>query len=1279
MNTNFFYNNSEKDKINKLTLRIKNKSTRMLYDTKSYSSIPMLIFMMLLYCIFGNFVSIILKETVMKQNNIEIEKSPYFDIVYIFFSLGIILFIVCYNINRIMIFLKLKNLKNRLLINKFLIYLSVLLYLITDDSGIYIIYISVAKINDNLPHAAIYALLLIIVIKISLKSFMKVETVYILPLIIIKGIYSFLIYYLIISKHNHEYHAMYKTESNDDNHFQMIMIMSEGGCFIDLFLTFIFESISKAHFFEEYELLIKKNILNNTLNYLNNGLLIIDRKRRIQYMNQFVEKLGDNIFSIQNYSSYIDSQTNGNGKENQTDQELIIRNQGVNLIYIDSDSLINKSRKNKENGSNSNGNTNIIQNPNANTTYYTLSNNFFNSMEEINPNLPENIKNLFKKTNEDITSETINLIINNHDFMNENILIGVFKIKNNKNASTYELVNNSENNIKYYEISIKLITISDEEPLIEIFMKDITKYKLYEQEKALIKSKTTFMAKIAHEFKNPLICIGELTEQIREKINEFKINQKDKRTSKNFLISKSKSANKIRKIQLSSSHNIFTSSVKKRNTDDLKTESSSRLRNRRCKSFHLTRNIKKNSGNSLYFGSDYGSDKKNILIEENDARDIQLNLMTVKSLSDYIISLVFDFEVLAKKEGSSEIKPIFNKFDLKKELEFLHQLAVVLLNKNGLGVIFLSEVKGSIPNYIISDSLRIRQIIVNLLSNSIKFTHFGSIKLKVEKIIKNNSNCILFTIEDTGIGIENPKLLFNTSFKNIGTTNTYGTGLGLMIVNDLCKCIGGEIKFENNHPKGSKFTVAIPYKEVEESSLGLKLNSTNKNLPHFFNIEDSTLKNDFLSRSSSKDSNELSEIPEIKRRNFHFKTSNEKTLNISSNIKELKEMRLKSKFLSHQQPSNKIETINEENIIASHKISEFSIFDNDSNQLNYFKDLSKLFSENILLQLKNKSNTNNLSKNKASLLDCNSEEDLDATLKIPPDFNLFDENNLFEKLLSNVIDNTSNIIESTIKLKMINETKSSLLKTAKNNKKSILIDNKNQPHSDSKPFSVESKKRQIEKRKSIKEGNKKPDYFLFNDINSFSKMNNGVLVTKTQSKSTINNVFTFRNNNSYNKIIPIDSQIVCRKVSFNISVNTKTEEIKSIGILVVDDEKIIRNSIVKVIENYFKDNKDKVELILIEASDGIEALYALYWSAHNNISINFIYTDDSMKFMCGNEFTSIIEKMNSNGKFNNIDVNVISAYDQSVTEKRYAFKCVKNIFSKPFGKKNMNDLNLLNK
>ena len=128
----------------------------------------------------------------------------------------------------------------------------------------------------------------------------------------------------------------------------------------------------------------------------------------------------------------------------------------------------------------------------------------------------------------------------------------------------------------------------------------------------------------------------------------------------------------------------------------------------------------------------------------------------------------------------------------------------------------------SIPNVLYGDHVRVKQIILNLLTNSVKYTKNGYIDFKVSSFKKDDVCRLIISVEDSGIGIkkENIDKLF-TKFERFDEKNTTieGTGLGLAITKKLVELMNGKIIVQSIFGKGSKFTVIIDQKIINKVSI----------------------------------------------------------------------------------------------------------------------------------------------------------------------------------------------------------------------------------------------------------------------------------------------------------------------------------------------------------------------------------------------------------------------------------------------------------------------------
>jgi CheY-like chemotaxis protein len=169
------------------------------------------------------------------------------------------------------------------------------------------------------------------------------------------------------------------------------------------------------------------------------------------------------------------------------------------------------------------------------------------------------------------------------------------------------------------------------------------------------------------------------------------------------------------------------------------------------------------------------------------------------------------------------------KFDLDLTLDTMVQLFDLKIKEKNLE--FIKEYDQNIPNFLIGDPLRLRQIILNLIGNAVKFTSQGKIIFSVKKLKESDQMVTLeFSIRDTGIGIEQTKLkqIFN-NFEQASkeTTSSFGgTGLGLAIVKQLVELQNGEVIIKSELGIGSTFgfilDFEIPSQEVVEEPLKIE-------------------------------------------------------------------------------------------------------------------------------------------------------------------------------------------------------------------------------------------------------------------------------------------------------------------------------------------------------------------------------------------------------------------------------------------------------------------------
>ena len=150
--------------------------------------------------------------------------------------------------------------------------------------------------------------------------------------------------------------------------------------------------------------------------------------------------------------------------------------------------------------------------------------------------------------------------------------------------------------------------------------------------------------------------------------------------------------------------------------------------------------------------------------------------------------------------------------------------SLVRLRAREKGLEFLIKVDPDLPSVLYGDEVRIKQILLNVITNAIKYTKTGSVTVTVGYVKEADLFRIVYDITDTGIGIreENIPHLFD-AFQRVDEQNTYrieGTGLGLSIVKQLLDLMDGSVSVRSEYGKGSTFLIEIPQEVIDETPVG---------------------------------------------------------------------------------------------------------------------------------------------------------------------------------------------------------------------------------------------------------------------------------------------------------------------------------------------------------------------------------------------------------------------------------------------------------------------------
>ena len=191
-------------------------------------------------------------------------------------------------------------------------------------------------------------------------------------------------------------------------------------------------------------------------------------------------------------------------------------------------------------------------------------------------------------------------------------------------------------------------------------------------------------------------------------------------------------------------------------------------------------------------------------------------IQIINRSGEHLLELINDVLSMSKIEAG-QITINESRFNLYNFLNSLREMLQLKANSKGLRLIF--ENIGDLPQYIQTDEAKLRQVLINLLGNAIKFTQHGTVSLRVSSPVENKSQ-LYFEIADTGPGIsasEIPTLFQPFVQTEAGRKSMQGTGLGLPISQQFVRILGGDIAVESEVDRGTIFSFNIHVNLVTES------------------------------------------------------------------------------------------------------------------------------------------------------------------------------------------------------------------------------------------------------------------------------------------------------------------------------------------------------------------------------------------------------------------------------------------------------------------------------
>jgi len=222
------------------------------------------------------------------------------------------------------------------------------------------------------------------------------------------------------------------------------------------------------------------------------------------------------------------------------------------------------------------------------------------------------------------------------------------------------------------------------------------------------------------------------------------------------------------------------------------------------------------------------------LILEDDMSDhVRRNLIKISNAGTTLLSIVNDILDFSKIEsGKLDLSPV--EYYISSILNDIITLTITRLGEKPIR--FHLDIPDDLPNKLLGDDLRIKQILTNLLTNAIKYTHEGNITLKAHSVREGNTVWMNFAVSDTGMGMtkDNIKHLFSDYYQVDDKANRHieGTGLGLAITKRLVEMMEGQINVESEKGVGSTFSFRIKQGFVDDAVLGADVSGKLRNFSY---------------------------------------------------------------------------------------------------------------------------------------------------------------------------------------------------------------------------------------------------------------------------------------------------------------------------------------------------------------------------------------------------------------------------------------------------------------
>lgn len=210
-----------------------------------------------------------------------------------------------------------------------------------------------------------------------------------------------------------------------------------------------------------------------------------------------------------------------------------------------------------------------------------------------------------------------------------------------------------------------------------------------------------------------------------------------------------------------------------------------------------------------------------MILRESKEQNIREYAMDIRTAGQSLLSLINDILDFSKIDsGKMEIVPVVYEIS-----SMIHDLVNMTFQRaKSKGLQFVVEIDHEIPAGLYGDDVRIRQVLINILTNAVKYTEKGTVWLRVRSRVSGETVVLCFEVEDTGIGIKEedlPKLA--AEFERIEVDRNRhieGTGLGMNITVQLLALMDSKLQIESEYGKGSKFYFELEQKIVDGTPIG---------------------------------------------------------------------------------------------------------------------------------------------------------------------------------------------------------------------------------------------------------------------------------------------------------------------------------------------------------------------------------------------------------------------------------------------------------------------------